>query len=71
MLTRNKNGGQCGPPLVKLIGMQGLPLLVKEKGEYTGKSDTPRSYTKLGALDGDYLLDFSFIPPELNLPTHA
>jgi len=45
--------------------------VAKEKGECAGKSDTPRSYTKLGALDGDYLLDFSFIPPELNLPTHA
>ncbi len=66
-----KTAARCGPPFVKLLVMQGLPLLAKEKGEYTGKNDTPRSYTKLGALDGDYLLDFSFIPPKLNLPTHA
>ena len=46
-------------------------LIAEEKGEYTGKSDTPRSYTKLGSLNGDYLLGFSLIPPELNLPTHA
>ncbi len=66
-----KTAARCGPPFVKLLVMQDLPLLAKEKDEYTGKSATPRSYTKLGALDGDYLLDFSFIPPELNLPTHA
>ncbi len=53
----------CGPPLVKLLVMQGPPHLAREKGEYTGKSDTPRSYTKLGAFDGDYLIGFSLIPP--------
>jgi len=41
------------------------------ESEDAGKGDTPRSYSKLGALNGDYLLGFSLIPPELNLPTHA
>jgi len=54
-----------------LKGQVLIPSVADEKGENAGKSDTSRSYTKRGALDGDYPLGFSFIPPEFNLPTHA
>ena len=58
-------------PTEPLSGQVLIPPVAEEKGEYAGKSDTSRSYTKRGALDGDYPLGFSFIPPEFNLPTHA
>ncbi len=54
-----------------LKGQVLIPPVAEEKGEYGGKSDTSRLYTRRGALDGDYPLGFPFIPPELNLPTHA